>query len=391
MTSPSRPQYNFAYDNLFSVILQTSLSRIVKDTPPPAGLEAKPKYTMASAVARYKEITGSETIFNTFSSKTEFEFNNYTADGNYFQHEDITKYEKEYKLSRNLSEDYPLFKKNILNNVATTKTVSDNRLRITLNPKILRLGLNFGERDDLEKKRNEIKSDLNTLLNKGNNKKNFRRIVKIMAFILSRERGSSTTDSSTELLQREYNLICWAIVNAALNNKFSCNGDLLKLLKDKDYTNPYGHVKQEDTDAAIAAENTIMQKIYGGKGTIGTMGNNPNNLELFVMAFWDGYINDELSGYTNWSHAVNKKIYNEYGNETDEIEFTFKNFQLPKYLKDSYDPDAVVDQTLTYKIKDATDNSTLKITAENREYLKISNTSAGDVYTLDGRVLFIKS
>lgn len=377
-------------NNLFSVILETKLSRTIKDTQPATELDPKPRYTHTQALARYKEITNNETTFDTFSSKTEFVFDNYAADGKYYQNEDTNLYIKEYALSRDIGYSYPNFAK-FLNNakLSTESMISKNKIKVTLNPKIPRLGLNFGETKTVKKNREDRKGDLNEILNKGNNKINFRRIVKIMAFILSRERGSSIDKSlsSNELLQREYGLMCWAIVNAAKALKFQCNGDILALLKDLNYTNPYKHVKVNDD---INAENETMTRIY--EDNMGKPKDKRNNLELFVMAFWDGYINDELNGYTNWSHVVNKKQYDESGKKTGEIEFTFKNFQLPDYFKRGYDPDAVVGNSLTYKLSgQGLNESSIKIDSSNRELFKITKTSAGDIFTLDGRVIFLKS
>lgn len=377
-------------NNLFSVILETKLSRTIKDTQPATELDKKPRYTHTQALARYKEITNNETTFDTFSSKTEFVFDNYAADGKYYQNEDTNLYIKEYALSRDIGYSYPNFAK-FLNNakLSTESMISKNKIKVTLNPKIPRLGLNFGETKTVKKNREDRKGDLNEILNKGNNKINFRRIVKIMAFILSRERGSSIDKSlsSNELLQREYGLMCWAIVNAAKAGRFQCNGDILTLLKDLNYTNPYKHVKANDD---IKAENETMTNIY--KDNMGIPKEKRNNLELFVMAFWDGYINDELNGYTNWSHVVNKRQYDENGNFLKEIEFTFKNFQLPDYFKRGYDPDAVVDNSLTYKLSgQGLNESSIKIDSSNRELFKITKTSAGDIFTLDGRVIFLKS
>lgn len=386
------PTFNIQPNNLFSVILETKLSRTIKDTKPAQGLDLNPEYTHAQALVRYKEITNTnDTTFDTFSSKTEFVFDNYAADGKYYQNEDTNLYIKEYALSRDIGYSYPKFVE-FLNNakLSTESMISKNKIKVTLNPKIPRLGLNFGETKTVKKNREDRKKDLNEILNKGNNKINFRRIVKIMAFILSRERGSSIDKSlsSNELLQREYGLMCWAIVNAAKALKFQCNGDILALLKDLNYTNPYKHVKANDD---IEAENETMTNIY--KDNMGISKEKRNNLELFVMAFWDGYINDELNGYTNWSHVVNKKQYDENGKFLREIEFTFKNFQLPDYFKRGYDPDAVVGNSLTYKLsgQGLNESSSITINDSNRELFKIIKTSAGDIFTLDGRVIFLKS
>lgn len=384
------PNFKLNPNNIFSVVLETKLSRILTDTKPADSKPNRFNYTHDQALTRYKEIMGSDknTQFNTFSQNDKFTFNNYIADGKYFQNEDTSIYTKEYSLGRNLSNDYPAFKDIV--GGETKYNASKNKIKIVLNPRIPRKGFNVGDDNKIIADRDKRKSTLLGILNKHpNNKTNFRRIVKIMAFILGRERGSLFDTAPggkyfEELMHREYALICCAIVNAADQGKFKCNHDILQLLKDLNYSNPDRHVNAGDTEVAIQSETKIMKKIYEER--VDNL-----NLELFVMAFWDGYINDELGNYTNWDHIVDgKKTYDAQGKKKNNP-FIFRGFHLPRSVKGQLDPDAVLDFDMEYNLTSDLENADpRKLTIKNShiDIFKISKTSNGDAFTLDGRVIF---
>lgn len=369
--------YSIDQQNIFSILFETHLSSIVKDEKP-TNAPAYVPYSLGEAQTRYKEILGNEkaemALF--FNQQTEFKFNNYSKDGYY---ENPEKKELTFPLVRKFSSD--TFK-NAYKGESESLT-STNKLTVQLNYQIIKKGFNFGDTGLAQ--RNKNKKKLNELLEKGkiidgkenviydSNKKLFPRILKIMSFILARERGQDPNahGSSEELMHREYGLICWSIVNAAAKGKFSCGNNILKLLQNNAYTNP----KQKDetyhisdkNDVIDDAETTVMQGIYTTRAPT-------SNLQLFVMAFWDGYINEELPGVTNWDHVSSKGE-----------NFVFRGFHLPNSLKNTPDPD----EGLSIDIFIKNNNQTFphqKI--EAGQTFNITNTSNGDTYTLDGNVLF---
>jgi len=365
--------YNFDKNNLFSVIFETHLSSIVKDEIP-AGQPATHTYSLEQAQTRYKQILGNDAaqmpLF--FNQKSEFIFNNYSA-GGYYENPDLK--ELTYPLVRKFNSEN--FKRSY--GGESISITSINRLTVPLNYRIGKKGLNFGEVK--EAARNNNKKKLNDLLAKGasedgryrSNKELFPRILKIMSFILGRERGSdpNVNGSSEELMHREYGIICWALVNAAIKGRFKCGYNILKLSQDHAYINPLINGKyhiSDSIDVIDNAETTIMDAIY--KERVKDL-----NLQLFVMAFWDGYINEELPNVTNWDHVSSKGA-----------SFVFRGFHLPSSLKNQPDPD--VGQKINIKIDNKEGKTFAEQTIEEGQKFNITSTSNGDTFTLDGNVLF---
>ena len=361
-------------NNLFSVIFETHLSSVVSDEKP-AGLPAFYEYTLEKANLRYNEITGKNAMPLFFNTNTKFKLNNYSKGGYY---ENPAKLELSYPLVRDFSSDN--FKKDFRTKSKSLKSI--NPLTVKLNYQITKKGFNFEDSDLAQ--RNKNKATLDSLLNKGkitegiayaSNKELFPRILKIMSFILARERGQdpNANGSSEELMHREYGLICWSIVNAAAKGKFSCGNNILKLLQNKAYTNPeQGDDKyhiSDKTDVFDDAETAVMQGIYNTRAPT-------SNLQLFVMAFWDGYINEELSGVTNWDHVSSKGE-----------SFVFRGFHLPKSLRNTADPD--VGRNINLILEN--DQEYPGVMIEEGTKFNITNTSNDDTFTLDGNVLFTKN
>lgn len=362
-------------NNLFSVIFETHLSSVVSDEKP-AGLPTFYEYTLDKANSRYSEITGKDTMPLFFNANPKFKLNNYSKGGYY---ENPAKLELSYPLVRDFSSEN--FQKAY--GAKSKPLQSTNPLTVKLNYQITKKGFNFEESDLAQ--RNKNKATLDSLLNKGkiaeggttyaSNKDLFSRILKIMSFILARERGqnAAANGSSEELMHREYGLICWSIVNAAAKGKFSCGNNILKLLQNKAYTNPKQdgekyHISDK-TDVIDDAETTIMQGIYTTRAPT-------SNLQLFVMAFWDGYINEELPGVTNWDHVSSKGA-----------SFVFRGFHLPKSLRNTADPD--VGRSITLTLENGQQYPNVPIVEGAR--FNIANTSNDDTFTLDGNVLFTKN
>lgn len=365
--------YAFDQSNLFSVIFETHLSSIVKDEIP-AGQSTTYTYSLEQAQTRYKEILGKNDaqlpLF--FNTTPQFIFNNYSA-GGYYENPDLK--ELTYPLARKFNSD--AFKKRY--GGESTSITSINKLTVPLNYGIGKKGLNFGE--GKEALRNKNKNKLNELLAKGaisdgkylSNKDLFPRILKIMSFILGRERGSNpnANGSSEELMHREYGLICWSIVNAAAKGRFNCGNNILKLLQNNAYTNPKIDDKyhiSDKNDVMVDEETTVMQGIYTSR--VQNL-----NLQLFVMAFWDGYINEELPGVTNWDHVSSKGA-----------SFVFRGFHLPSSLKNQPDPDVGLKINIKIDNKEGTQFAQEEILEDPK--FNITSTSNNDTFTLDGNVLF---
>lgn len=187
---------------------------------------------------------------------------------------------------------------------------------------------------------------INQIFRNPDNVKNFRRIVKLMGAILIREVGhiGSRYNGNKALMQLEYAAVCWAIINQTLSRGFGCNGNVIKLLEshytlnidkkidDKKFVKMFQNdpdklVKgkatdpndplyntQETDDEIEARENTNILNTDKYKKVSGRQ-----NIELYVMAFFEGLINDEFDSSTNWSHMQNK-----------DTAFEISGFRIPK-------------------------------------------------------------
>lgn len=359
-------------NHIFSMFFRTQLSSVIKDDRPKGEL-AEYEYTLEMAQARYKEITGQEMpiFFPESVSESSFKLDNYSVGGPTYVNRN--KLELTYKLSRKFNNG--TFKKKY--GGVTGAYLSNNTITVPLNYEIPKSGLNFDPKK--QNLREQIKKKLDGLLNLSNNKKLFPRILKIMTFILARERGTAPgPDSSRELMQREYGLICWSIVNATLKGRFTCEQNMIKLLQSA-HSNATGDVDKTNNtaDINIPEESAVMKEKYNN----GVKGRQNHHLQLYVMAFWDGYINEELKDVTNWDHVSSSKNFN------------FVEFHLPKSFQGKDDPD--IGQDITVTIEKTVKGKIIKetppaITITNEPEFKISNTSHGDTYSLDGNVLFTK-
>lgn len=168
-------------------------------------------------------------------------------------------------------------------------------------------------------------SKISPIFQNPNNKKNFRRIVKLMAAFLAREAGyfGGRYGSNNALMQLEYSAICWAIINMTKKiTPFGSQGEIIKLLDSnyglnitdnkvkmlqdnkkklvkgrpgpEDTNDPF--FNQNETDEAIDARETANIQ------SINKYLSNTQNLELYVMAFFNGLINEEFPNGSNWSH-----------------------------------------------------------------------------------------
>jgi len=352
------------------MFFRTQLSSVIKDDRPKGEL-AEYEYTLEMAKARYKEITDQEMpiFFPESVSESSFKLDNYSAGGQPYVN--YNKLELTYKLSRKFNN--AAFKQK--HGGVTDAYLSNNSITVPLNYKIPKKGLNIDPKK--QNLRTKNKKKLDELLNISNNKDLFPRILKIMTFILARERGTATgPESSRELMQREYGLICWSIVNATRKGRFKCGQNMIKLLQSA-HSNATGDVDKDNNtaDINIAKESETMKQKYSN----GVKGNRNHHLQLYVMAFWDGYINEELEGVTNWDHVSSSKNFN------------FVEFHLPSSFKGTDDPD--IGQDITVTIEKTVKGKIIKeippaITITNKPEFKISNTSDGDTYSLDGNVLF---
>lgn len=189
------------------------------------------------------------------------------------------------------------------------------------------------------------------------NRRNFRRIVKLMATILAREVGyfgSSRYSGNKAYTQLEYSAVCWAIINMAKKRGFGSEGDIIKLF-DTEYTlnvtddegnkleqsSPKKLIKtlqagETEEDMIKRENNNILTHQRGYK-------NDTQNLELYVMAFFDGLINEEFPGGSNWSHV--RTDNNVTPNENFEITpfrihrpVSYNNLTYPRYVVDGDGP-----------------------------------------------------
>ncbi len=286
--------------------------------------------------------------------------------------------------SNNLSYDLNL--KKDLSNIVTKEIESIKPLKFPLNYEIPKKGWAI---NDIQRGENKEKIKTRISFNiegKGTGKNDFARIVKIMSFILMRERGTLavgvTKNSSEELMQREYGLICWSIINTCSTGYKNTEGNLLKLLKLKNYVNTDNLVGQdtEDNEAEIS-------KKYSAQ--------NPTtqNIEYFVLAFFAGWVNEEFEGVTNWSHLNGLTNY--------------QSFHLPKDVITA-DPDnnenIAIELFINTDLKPKIKSSDINKNANTRKEIKIGilnvkltdsifipQTSLGPTLTLDGDVIFTRS
>ena len=259
--------------------------------------EKKLKYTIENANTRYKEIIGIDPTepFTFLSSATDYQFYKSKSTDNDPYYKTTFKFDFGDDGVNNVKEIVvPVFYKMNVSN-----------WKIPFNP-----GVNLKK--------------LENFLNNDNNKKNFRRIVKIMAALLVRESGylKDRYKGNPALMQLEYSIVCWCLINyvtkrgsdfiaALINSQHILNkskNEEEKLIK---------NLRPEETEEEMLRRESQNLKKY--KDQSGTQ-----NLELYVMAFFAGLINEELPGYTNWDHVGGGP-----GSRGENPDFKIRNFQLP--------------------------------------------------------------
>jgi len=176
---------------------------------------------------------------------------------------------------------------------------------------------------------------------------NFRRIVKLMAVILLREVGGMGKGGryagNNALIQLEYSAVCWAIINMTKKGHFNSSGSILKLF-DSFYTlnthdsngKPLAQddpkkliktLKPNETEASMIARED--QNIITREFT-----NRSYNLELYVMAFFNGLINEEFEGGSNWRHVQGRGATYPIDGAAIPALADFNGVTFPRYVAD---------------------------------------------------------
>ncbi len=256
-----------------------------------------------------------------------------------------------------------------VNNIKTNTIQSKKKISFSLDYNIPKKGW---ATDDAGRTRNKetIKNKIG--FSQTTNVGDFKRIVKIMAFILARERGTlavgTNGKSSEELMQREYGLICWSIINTCDSGFQGTKGNLLNVLKNVNFVNTDNYVGQNDAD-----KDTDIKQKYNSNN------DSTQNLEYFVLAFFAGWINEEYQGVTNWSHINGLSVYS--------------SFHLPKnpsFVDPDINDSIEIDLTY-YDSKSKSDVSLGKLNVKLTESNSIPQTSLDSTKTLDGNVIFTRN
>ncbi len=398
-------KYNISQDYLFSFIVETKLGSTVAIDTPPLGTQSEYVFTKDDADAIYRELTGNSnaTYINKFSTSNQFKFYWYASDGFYkWQNAPATASLPVYrKFDVNNQELRKLIKaaKPDLAGYFTKNEVSNKKYTITFDYNIQKLGWATTSQQREENKR-KIFDKIGLGKKDKTSKEDMDRIIKIMAFLLSRERGYSWKEDKGQfeiLTQRELGIICWCLINTSTSTQFAKNKnstDLLSLLKNEGYSNykpdttngkiatilgaeinnPPPFVRKNNTDTEITKETAIMKIIYDGNANEAKY---HQNLEYFVLAFFAGWINEEIPGVTNWDHLT-----------SGITKFSGQHLPRTPAFKD---PDVGSQINLQLYIKkDGSDENvpgTVSIPALKNQMVTIK-TSSGPTYTLDGNVIF---
>ena len=363
--------YILSENSLFSIIIKSQTSSSVKDETQPAGV-ADLIFTQNDANKIISELTNNQTtayqhVFKV--TKQEFKFNFYSP-GGYFQGDKKTLEMPIFRIFDD--ENFKKAQRDAGRSIIgiSKKEQSTNKVKINLNYEIEKKGWAVTE-EQRNNNKNKIIKKIGLGKNEQTRYEDMLRIIKIMAFILFRERGQIGALNSEELLHREYGVICWCIVNMCATQGYKTKGNLLKLLQKTGYSNSKKQVSNKNASADIQAENVTLKATYTSS---------EQSLEFFVLAFFSGWINEELPGYTNWDH-VSSGIT------------ALSPFHLPVDLKGKNDPDQGIDKTFdlydpnnkTTRLKDAAGKD---LTFTFKINKKIDKTSLGKTYTFDGNSLF---
>ncbi len=365
-------------DNLFTFIFETKRGTSILDEPAPEGT-APIIFTKADADRVISDLTTNEvTTYTNVLHKNPsdtFTFNYYSAGG--YVTGTILK-SKSLRIVREFKKDNKDIKAEYERNFPNSKHKSFyiKKKHTSSKDSLFSFDLDYAAIKKLgwatdPSERNKNKTIIKQRIGLGRNTKytDMPRIIKIMAFLLARERGYLPTGkpgypSSEELMQREFGIMCWAMINMCNSKSFGTKGDLLKLLKYKGYSNFKEDVKENET-----AETPGMITRYNSNNT------SAQNLEYFILAFFDGWINEELLKVTNWDHITSGIT-------------KYSGFHLPKTVAANQDPELgknvkieiFSDEKLNTKVGEIS----VKLTADMINMVK----SLGTTATLDGNVLF---
>lgn len=361
--------YFLSQNSLFNLIIKSQTSSSVKDEAQPADVKDL-VFTQNDANTIIATLTNNPTstythIFN--PQNKEFKFNFYSA-GGYFQGDKKT---LEMRIFRVFDDEkFKNAQKTEQNQLVgiTKSELSQNTFKIDLNYKIEKKGW---ATDTAQRESNKNKIIKAIGLGTTTKYDDMLRIIKIMAFILFRERGQTGPLGSEELLQREYGVICWCIVNMCVAKGYKTGGNLLKLLQRTGYSNSKKQVSSRNDQAAIAAETATLKSVY--QGSI-------QSLEFFVLAFFSGWVNEELPEYTNWDHVSSGIL-------------GLSPFHLPRSARGKNDPDnGIIKKFELYQVDDKNkklkDTNGRDITFNYKINRKIDKTSIRDTFTFDGNSLF---
>ncbi len=295
-------------------------------------------YTLTDGIALYKNITGNDIDPNNLKIFSDSETIKFYKLDTEFKSDPFTKFQNKL-----------IFK--------NTDTIDSKMVEI---PVIMKLNCENwkSNRNDPDKIKANYNKIIGILSKHPDNIKYFDRILKIITYVLSRECGtpgiSGRYGKNKALIQIELGIMCWCIFNAANNNYNKCEGSILKLLRDTNFTNNAVYRENNNqaalyiygTDADNDKADLIADETKNMKSRILKDNNNTNfagddtNVTLFVLAFLNGYIHEELKGYTNWDHRTS------IGG--DVAKFKLRTFLMPSDNQKIFEIKTSVNESIKY-------------------------------------------
>ncbi len=369
-------------DNLFTFIFETKSGTSILDEPAPAGI-SDIIFTKNDANRVISELTNNQvTTYNNVlhnNQSDNFTFNYYSAGG--YVTGTILK-SKPLRIVREFKKDNKEIKEAV--DQAFPSLKNKNYFIKKKHTSLKENGLFSFDLDyaAIQKQgwateqsaRATNKKEIRKRIGLGSETKNddMSRIVKIMAFLLARERGYLPAGkpgypSSEEIMQREFGIMCWAMVNMCKSKSFGTGGNLLKLLKYKGYSN-----FKEDVKENANTETVGMKSRYNSNNTTS------QNLEYFVLAFFDGWVNEEFPGVTNWDHITSGIT-------------KYSGFHLPKTVTANQDPELGKNVKIEIFSDDKLNKREGEISVKLTAAMINMVTSLATTATLDGNVLFTKN
>lgn len=300
--------YSFNRNYLFSFALETKLGTSVMEIKPATGTPEIITFSQTDANQIYAILTNTSgaTYTNQLSlpNSNKFDFRWYPADGSYYKWENAPNTIKKV-INRNfveatIKEDLlklDKFKALKVNFTIDKSAISKKEYTINLDYKIPKLGWALDA-----SKRRQNQQEIFQKIDLGNKTKHedMKRIIKIMSFILARERGYAWNEAEgtfESLRQRELSIMCWSMINMCNSDIFKNGKNLLKLLVKGSYVDPDNEMNDQEDETP--SQNVSMLAKY--KANINES-KNGQNFEYFVLAFFAGWVNQEIPGVTNWSH-----------------------------------------------------------------------------------------